>query len=250
MLGLPDTWTPIDDLVRAHSIRRTRMALDPGVAIPSLRRYFDPLGDYAGELFNSLESATAEADPNNRLTPGDLLAVGLLNMRIRPQQARELLTPGHERRTEACRLLMLIPTNVSLREVGRTLEVATAAGGALLSHMSDLQDTLREAGRRRQGGRAPANWVFASKLAARKRPILFPVRDNLVSAFLSSSGARSTRGEGPGNFRHDIQVFAHLAADDGVSELIQCVREGADVPPVVPDLRILDAALWMAALGG
>ena len=31
-------------------------------------------------------------------------------------------------------------------------------------------------------------WVFGSKLSARKRPLLFPVRDSLVCGYLSNWG--------------------------------------------------------------
>lgn len=245
VFGLPSTWARVDSETLDHGLRQARRALDPSQAVPALSAYFDEDSNYAGALFNTIEHAAADPGPDNRVTPGDLLAVATLSMDIGPLQARQLLTSGQHANRESRRLLALIPATVPLSEVGSRMNEPADPGTALLSHMSDLQDTLRETGKRRKNDDSPRNWVFASKLTARKRPILFPVRDNVVCRYLSPTG--QLRARGAGNFRHDIQVFAHIAADPDVSHTIHTLRHEAKVPSAVPDLRILDAALWMAS---
>lgn len=247
VFGLPSTWQRVSDQDLAHGLSQARSALDPDTATDRLRDYFDEAGNYAGALFNTIEPATFDPDPDNVITPGDLLAVATLAIDIGPLQARQLLTPGMHQRGEVRRLLRLIPGKVSLREVGTRMGDIADPGLALLSHMSDLQDTLRETGPDRKGGDAARHWVFASKLSARKRPELIPIRDNVVCKHLSLNGRLSARG-GAGTFRHDIQVIAHIIADPDTFETIRHLRGLAEVPVAVPDLRVLDVALWMAAV--
>ncbi len=95
---------------------------------------------------------------------------------------------------------------------------------------------------------ATANrWVFAAKVCARKRPDLFPLRDRLVCTYLA--GSHDLRSSALGPFRTDVQVFASLMSDPAVREAIAGHRtELGDAAARVPDLRLLDAALWLAAL--
>ena len=85
-------------------------------------------------------------------------------------------------------------------------------------------------------------WVVASKLCARKRPDLFPVRDNVVCRLLDVQRAR--------NFRVDWLVFQALMNDREVREALSTVRSAVEAhatDSVVldsEDLRVLDAALW------
>lgn len=72
-------------------------------------------------------------------------------------------------------------------------------------------------------------WVTAAKICARKRPRLFPVRDNMVCSLLADGRALNAGKNGwPGNFSVDIQVYAYLLTDD-------------------EDMRVLDSVLWMRA---
>lgn len=244
VFGLPETWNRVSEDVLAQALEKSLLALTPDRALEGLRNYFDENGNYAGALFNTIEVGTTQPEPENRITPGDLLAVATLAMDIGPLQARQLLTPGHPACMEAQRLLALIPTNVSLADAAQKLSQTVPTETALLSHMSDLQDTLRETGPLRKNHARPRNWVFAAKLNARKRPLLFPVRDNVVCKYLAPDNLSAS---GPGTFRHDIQVFAHLAVHEEIAANIQTLRAEAQIPATVPDLRVLDAALWLAA---
>ena len=85
-------------------------------------------------------------------------------------------------------------------------------------------------------------WVAASKLAARKRPALIPVRDSVVVGAL---GLPNT------DFREDWLVFRHLVRDRGrmqrLHELAVKATVDHDAPDLsdVPDLRLLDTVLWL-----
>lgn len=83
-------------------------------------------------------------------------------------------------------------------------------------------------------------WVTASKLAARKRPALIPVRDRVIVKHLELDNR---------DFREDWRVMRYLLRDNDVLEALAEVRSlAARQQPVVadlPDLRLLDSALWM-----
>lgn len=96
---------------------------------------------------------------------------------------------------------------------------------------------------------ASHRWVTAAKLCARKRPLLFPVRDNLVCRYLGG-GRPLKSGDGwPGDFSVDIQVYAYLITHPDVVGALADLRarlEG-DRLRVDANLRLLDSALWMCA---
>jgi hypothetical protein len=88
-------------------------------------------------------------------------------------------------------------------------------------------------------------WVTASKVCARKRPHLFPVRDDVVTSYI---GIRQLR-----SYAADWQVFRGLLEDDRLmTRLRKSVDEAAaedDVQVGDPNalLRHLDVVLWMHA---
>ena len=88
--------------------------------------------------------------------------------------------------------------------------------------------------------------VTVSKLSARKRPDLFPVRDSVVCALL---------GIGK-NYEVDWQVYRRLLQDDDIRRsLDQIVDNAAAIPGVdvgspTARLRHLDVVLWMHARRG
>lgn len=90
-------------------------------------------------------------------------------------------------------------------------------------------------------GNATSNaWVTASKICARKRPHLFPVRDNDVMKVLGLKG----------NYADDWPVFSALMADEDlksrVDELVAAaVTEGVDVGDRSMRLKHLYVLLWM-----
>ncbi len=101
--------------------------------------------------------------------------------------------------------------------------------------------------------RNPNAWVTPSKLCARKRYELFPVRDEVGCEYLGL--IPSARGEKDrGDYRIDSQVYRALI---GTPQIIEAIDELADALKAgLPDrdvrgdtsrLRLLDAALWMWA---
>ena len=89
-------------------------------------------------------------------------------------------------------------------------------------------------------------WVTASKLCARKRPDLFPVRDSVVCGLLELSGRSQ-------NYEVDWQVYRGIIQNDEVRRRIDAVvdeassREGVNIGHPNRRLRHLDVALWMHA---
>jgi hypothetical protein len=232
---LPPEWQPLDPRVRDLATERALEALgEDGLVIDRLRRYYDPAGQYAGNLLSELG-----ANPDTEITPDDLLAVGMLSMKIRPSQVRALTGHGSELRKVAHTHLTSVKANVPIT----ALDVDADDVATTRRHMWDLYDTFRTA------GGAKNRWVFAAKLCARKRPHLFPVRDNEVCRYLAG-GAELTR-EGMGQFSNDMQVFAWLmglpAVDGRLRELrAELSASGLEVDR--SDLRLLDTALWTAAV--
>lgn len=196
------------------------------LAEQSLAAHFDPAGDHAGALFH-----TVPTDDPDRVTAADLLAVSTLGPALPVPLVRQVLEdPAKDARIGA-----------ALRRIPATATI-TDLGGDRLDAMAALDTELR------QTPDATANrWVFAAKVGARKRPDLFPLRDRLVLTYLA--GSRDLRASALGPFRTDVRVFAHLMADPAVRAAV--ARHRTDLGSAatdVPDLRLLDAALWQAAL--
>jgi hypothetical protein len=89
-------------------------------------------------------------------------------------------------------------------------------------------------------------WVTASKLCARKRPYLFPVRDSVVRDFLGLTQYR--------NYQVDWQVFRAMLGDATIvhacDAAIAAAYKVAGNRRLAVDrdrLRVLDVALWTYA---
>ena len=101
------------------------------------------------------------------------------------------------------------------------------------------------------------HWVFAAKLCARKRPVLFPVRDSVVCRHLSGgqqlAGTAKHVQEGRlGWFSSDIQVFAYIATDEVLHRSLDTPQK-AMPPEIAVDshpLRLLDVLLWTRGMRG
>lgn len=103
-----------------------------------------------------------------------------------------------------------------------------------------------------QGERQTNQWVMASKICARKRPMLFPVRDAKVCTYLADNHLMGDQPGRLGSFGRDIQVFAYLSTHPTVRGWIKDARHGVleQHPTWVvdwSDLRVLDIVLWMQA---
>jgi hypothetical protein len=93
----------------------------------------------------------------------------------------------------------------------------------------------------------PNAWVTASKLCARKRPDLFPVRDKGVCDHLGLTQFR--------NYQVDWQVFRSLIGDtdiiaaiDMMGTAIAADAAGRRLQVDHSRLRLLDAAVWTYAI--
>jgi hypothetical protein len=176
-------------------------------------------GPRAGRWFERLGGGGDRPEVANVVTAEDLVAVNLLNVRIRPRVAVQLLVEQSDRISE---LLRQVPVDLDLRD----------ADDEVLEEKAPLCRTWRLL---REGpGDKPANrWVTAGKLLARKRPRLVPSYDSVVREMISGPRYRWWR------------TAREAVRDPEVAETLQALREEAQVPAVVSDLRVLDVVLWM-----
>jgi len=170
-----------------------------------VRRYFNPLDDeiFAGNTFQTL----GINDPH-RFGNDDLLSLNLLDESMTAPQIRELTSGRYDE------LLMHIDPNTDI----------THLDGDLYDHADQLYRALR-----RIHGLGPTR---VSKLLARKRPELLPIRDSIVNEQLQISG---------------FAWWKSLAATMRQKSVIELLDE--TTPPTEEGsparLRVLDAAIWM-----
>ncbi len=198
--------------------------LTSDTAAEDLKTYYNIRGDYAGRTF--LDAPPVVAD---YFTAADLFAVSLLRVSVRPSAARLFLDSGPER-DRLNSLLAAIPPHCELADV----EPFTY--WAMNQLYAEVKGKL---------GKDP--WVSASKVCARKRPRLFPVRDKRVRMLL-------------GLYRHrdytiDWQVFSHVMRQPDVVDRLAELKDEAEAEhehehniSLDPyPLRHLDVLLWMEA---
>lgn len=233
--SLPDGWQPVGDEVLQVAKTQALSALALESSLSALKSYYDRTGSYAGTLF-------MDAQPNDPLAieASDLYAVTTLSMNLDARHGRLLLDGGAATGTTRQRL-SAVASNLSLTRLGDGAQTSAETLSEMYALHSWFRDLL---------GNNSNRWVTAAKLCARKRPRLFPVRDNLVCSFLANGRALKTGNGWPGNFSVDIQVYAYLLTDDDV---IGCLRKAQDeaarqgVQMDDEDLRVLDSVLWMKA---
>jgi Family of unknown function (DUF6308) len=225
---LPEQWKQVDQELVTEALRVVRAVLDDrDVVISRVAAYYRQHGDYAGATFLDL-------NPNNPYSfeASDLLAITLLNVDVPAMAARRILQPGPTS-AQLSRLLAheSLPIDSDLRDA--TIGTWTVMG--------DLYEAAKAA-LAPHHVRSSDRWVTASKLCARKRPELFPVRDDDVTTLLGTRGLKS--------YAADWQVFQHLLRDDDIMARLDDVVDGAaaedDVRTGNPNLRLrhLDVALW------
>lgn len=218
----------LDRGVLERAVNQAREALSDekkaGV-IQRLVAYYAVGGNYAGASFATL----APVEPM-MITATDLHATTLLSVDIGPGATRRLLAPSPDR-DRALEALRNVPDT----------DLA-AADAATLRLMEDVYRWVKET-LSSPTAKDPNPWVTASKLCARKRPRLFPVRDRNVCDYL---GILSLN-----DFRKDWLVFRHLMRNPDLMQVLNQlpgrVRAAAREREVVLDdspLRLLDAALW------
>ncbi|MFW6773201.1 DUF6308 family protein [Nocardioides sp. CPCC 205120] len=168
--AIPSGWPETTEAMRATALEATLAALEPGV-VDRLDRYYDPDGGYSGLLF-----ATAGDNPAYDVSAADLWAVSTLSVQVDSRQARRIFDASNARIVS---LLHALPVDTALSD----LEHSPLGSAVTLDRMWDLHllfKTLTST-----DDRDSNRWVFASKLCARKRPGLFPVRDSLVCQHLA-----------------------------------------------------------------
>lgn len=179
--------------------------------------FYDPTRNYAGATFHMLPPTDRD-----QLSSSDLLSVTLMNVAVQPAAVRRLLDPGKERDAVAA-ALERVPADVSLADADEL------AMNAAASFYQTVKASLR-------GNK----WVTASKIAARKRPALIPVRDRVVVAELELPNK---------DFQGDWTLLRGLVRDAAVQEASrELAAEATSMAPSLSDLpllRLLDTAVWM-----
>ncbi|SLN00740.1 DUF6308 family protein [Brevibacterium yomogidense] len=213
-----------------HAREQTLTALTSPETPQRLRRYYCVDTDYAGASFTRITP-----NPSDAISASDLLATSMLSVSI-PAHSVRLFVEDKGTRKTVRRLLEALPD--------RRLEDAK---GKHFAPMSDFYEFVK-ANLGQAGAADPNPWVTASKLTARKRPDLFPVRDAAVCDFLGLAELR--------DFGKDWRVFRELMRDEQVDDVLDDLRDGLkDLASSSPcrvksdkeRLRVLDAALWVHA---
>jgi hypothetical protein len=180
-----------------------------------LVRIFLDESDYFGTGFAGRTFDDLAPNPSDEWTATDLVAVSLLDVRVRPSGVRALL--GARKRD----------FDSLLRQVNRQV--------ALWDDSDDFEDVLHSAeSLQRELRELPGlGRVTASKLMARKRPRLIPIDDRVIRQGLG--------------LQIDAPFWRPMRSvlrDDGMLDAIRAIRpEGHSG---ISELRVLDIALWMA----
>jgi len=230
----PDQWKVVPPGLYETVRERTLAALEPQSAAVHLAWYYDRDGNFAGSTFSELGPVVRDD-----ITVADLLATQLLFVRIGPRSTRRLLEHGTHR-TDVLAALRDEALNVELQVAGpETLEAMGRLHGAVKLALST------------PSAKRSSPWVTAAKLCARKRPDLFPVRDNLVQKYLGLRRLSS--------YEIEYQLYRRLIGDtEIVKALDQAKAQAALIEPgrvrdlVITDpiLRVLDVVLWTHAKYG
>lgn len=193
--------------------------------------FYDPTTNYAGATFIQLERSH-----DKPITASDLIATTTLAVEIPVLAVRRFLE-DRELQAELSALLSDLPKT--------GLEDVNDEG---FERMCAFYDRVKE-NLAKAGTKSSNAWVTASKLTARKRPDLFPVRDSVVCNFLGISGLNDRE--------LDWRVFQHLLSAEEIkthlAALPQLAREASINESIHMDsenLRLLDAVLWRYAGGG
>jgi Family of unknown function (DUF6308) len=209
--------------VAVLSVEQVLEVLADQRSVRDLRRYFSPDSApgsraFSGRRFESLGTGGKQGDDDNWFTPADLLAVQCLSVTVPIEVALDLLEGDLGRQVSG--LLSKIPADVTLgTEDARSL-VEDGHEADQAWHLLEAQDDV--------------GWVTAGKLLARKRGHLIPVWDHVV---------RCALGRPDGAW---LWLDSLLRAEEAVVlRRLQDLHRQAELPPVVPLLRVLDVVVWM-----
>ena len=215
----PSDWPATDPTVVAEARERVRsVLLDETRSARDLALYYDPDGDYAGPIFDNQAGSSADD-----ITADDLLAITAMQVSASPRALGRFLT------------------NVDVRAELRQALADTPNEPLWEAAPDGLQamDTLYQLVKRQfSDGNM---WVSATKLCARKRPRLVPVRDSVIVTGLGLPNR---------DFRQDSLIIGAIMDDPDVRLQLRRCAEIADpdhltILAEVAELRLLDAILWM-----
>lgn len=216
-----------DSIVDAAKERALTALRDPK-SPERVLQYFDPQTNYAGATFAGLEPHDPSA-----ITATDLLAVTTLSVDIPVLAIRRFLEDDNFKSSIAAALKAL------------PAHALDETSGSDFSAMADFYDLVK-ASLAKAESMSSNPWVTSSKVVARKRPDLFPVRDNVVCKYLGIDRL--------GDRAKDWVVFRELMRDEAVRSELDGVKakvnelnvENRSVLDKEP-LRLLDVILWTAA---
>lgn len=191
-------------------------------AVRLVRRYFGLAPGstrHDGASFETIGARWDEESTANEVTPADLVALATLSVEVKGVAAIALLGP--ELKPQITELLAAIPQTLSLvdPDAARMVDAGSKA--------SELWRLVRTV-----PGFGPTR---ASKLLARKRPLLLPIYDSIIRTQL---GLKDSRGH--------WALMRDLVTRDGgaLYERAKRIRETAGLDATVTPLRIIDIVLW------
>jgi hypothetical protein len=227
---VPEEWEPPPGGLLAHAKAKALEAMRGDGLHPAqerLARFYDTDRDYAGATFALLQPVDSRD-----ISASDLLAATLLSVPIGPLATRRILQDGIIREA-LLRKLLEIP-DAELGSAGVPELMAMAAFYEQVKRALSADTVMN-----------PNAWVTASKLCARKRPNLFPVRDRLVCDHLGLSALK--------NYQVDWQIFRSLIKDQDIVTAIDTMTKTTEETAAGrlqmdhSRLRLLDAAIWTYA---
>lgn len=190
---------------------------DDADALRLLERYYASGQNGAaavGAWWDAFDPSGRRADDADRFTSDDLVSLSLLSERVPGPAAHTILV------TDADRFVGLLAGVGPDRDLGEQTEPVEADDAG-----SRLYDAVRQL-----DGMGPTR---ASKLLARKRPRLFPIRDGVVEQVLGLGR----------EFWEPLRTL--LRADDSaLDKRLGRLHAQAGLPPEVTRLRVLDVLAW------
>lgn len=207
----------------AIAVVQDEQGLQASKALAHARAYFVGHGGgrpYAGAAFETIGHSWRLDATVNTITPSDLLALGCLSTPLKKYTAADLLEPSFQ--AQASALLARIPADAAIADDHAAILLADKSPA---SELYRLIRTVSGMGKTR-----------TSKLLARKRPGLIPIRDTNVEKALDAS--RSDDWWLP----YHAMITTPKAATP--FELAVRIHEMLGISAVVTPLRVIDAILW------
>lgn len=196
-----------------------------GEAVELLKDYYRPIsegGRFEGREFDCLEGGSLADNNPDHLTPEDLIAVQLLNVRMSPRVITALLIVDAQKFEP---LFAEIPDDLAF-ENPQAVEFFAGDG--------PVEKAYREL--RSIGG---IGETTATKILARKRPRLVPIIDSAV---------RKSLGRKRGHIWRPLQLWIQDANHARAAEL-EMIRSDAEQPDSLSILRVFDVLAWRVGTG-